>query len=59
MSPGCNTLVLTTYGLCKHMRIHPFSVTQVAPVRSAPLRIMAKLKRSKANIVPYNLKRKR
>jgi len=52
MSPGCNNLALTTYGLCKQMRIHPVSLARVNPLRSAALFVMAKLNRSQANIVP-------
>ena len=52
MSPGCNNLALTTYGLCKHMRIHPLNLAQVNFLHSARLLITAKIKRSRANIVP-------
>ncbi len=52
MSPGCNDLALSTAGLCKHMRIHPIQLSQVDPVRSSALFVMAKLKGSQANIVP-------
>lgn len=52
MSPGCNNLALSTAGLCKQMRVHPLQLSQVGPVRSAALLIMAKLNRSQANIVP-------
>ena len=52
MSPGCNDLALTVYGLCKHMRVHPVRLSQVNLIHSAALFIMAKLKGSQANIVP-------
>lgn len=52
MSPGCNNLALTTYGLCKHMRINPITLAHVDPLKSATLLVTAKLKRSKANIIP-------
>ena len=52
MSPGCNNLALTTYGLCKHMRINPMTLAHVDPLTSAALLLTAKLKRSKANIIP-------
>jgi len=52
MSPGCNNLALTTYGLCKHMRINPMTLAHMDPLKSAALLVTAKLKRSKANIIP-------
>jgi uncharacterized protein (DUF362 family) len=52
MSPGCNDLALSVYGLCKQMGIHPVQLSQVDPVSSLTLFITAKLKRSQANIVP-------
>jgi uncharacterized protein (DUF362 family) len=52
MSPGCNDLALSTAGLCKQMRVHPVRLSRASFARSAALFIMAKLKRSQANIVP-------
>lgn len=52
LSPGCNDLALTVHGLCRQMGILPVQLSQVDLVRSAALFIMAKLKGSKANIVP-------
>ncbi len=52
MSPGCNDLALSVYGLCKQMGIHPVQLSQVDPVSSLTLFITAKIKRSQANIVP-------
>ncbi len=52
MSPGCNDLALTVYGLCKQMRVHPLRMSQVNPLQSAALLVMARLKGSQANIVP-------
>ena len=52
MSPGCNNLALTTYGLCKHMRVNPMTLAHVDPLKSAVMLVTAKLKGSKANIVP-------
>jgi len=52
MSPGCNNLALTTYGLCRHMRVNPLTLAHVDLLRSAGLLVMAKLKGSQANIVP-------
>jgi hypothetical protein len=52
MSPGCNNLALTVYGLCKHMRVNPVSLSGVGVIQSAVPFIMAKLKGSQANIVP-------
>lgn len=52
MSPGCNNLALTTYGLCRHMRVNPVTLAHVDLLRSAGLLAIAKLKRSQANIVP-------
>ena len=52
MSPGCNDLAQSTAGLCKQMRIHPIQLSQVDPVRSLALFVLAKLKGSRANIVP-------
>jgi uncharacterized protein (DUF362 family) len=52
MSPGCNDLALTVHGLCRQMGILPVQLSQIDVVRSAALFIMAKLKGSKANIVP-------
>lgn len=51
MSPGCNNLALTTYGLCKHMRIHPVQLAQVDFIHTAALFVTAKIKGSQANIV--------
>lgn len=52
MSPGCNDLALTVYGLCKNMRVHPVRLSKVNPLHSVALLITAKLKGSQANIVP-------
>jgi len=52
MSPGCNNLALTTYGLCRHMRINPMNLAHLDPLRAAALLVTAKLKGSKANIIP-------
>ncbi len=52
MSPGCNDLALTVYGLCRQMKVHPIQLSQVDPLRSAALLIMARLRGSRANIVP-------
>jgi uncharacterized protein (DUF362 family) len=52
MSPGCNDLALTVYGLCKNMGVHPLQMSRVNPLHSAALLITAKLRGSRANIVP-------
>jgi len=52
MSPGCNDLAQSTAGLCRQMRVHPLQLSQVDLARSMALFVMAKLKRSRANIVP-------
>jgi hypothetical protein len=52
MSPGCNDLALSTAGLCRQMGIHPLQLSQVDVVRSVALFLVAKLKGSRANIVP-------
>ncbi|HUN55262.1 MAG TPA: DUF362 domain-containing protein [Smithella sp.] len=52
MSPGCNNLALTTYGLCKNMRIHPVQLSGVDFAHTAALFVTAKIKGSQANIVP-------
>jgi hypothetical protein len=52
MSPGCNDLALTVYGLCKNMRVNQVQLSGVDLFHSAALFIMAKLKGSQANIVP-------
>ena len=52
MSPGCNDLALTVYGLCRQMGIHPIRMSRVNPLHSAALLAMARLKGSSANIVP-------
>ena len=52
MSPGCNNLALTTYGLCKHMKVNQISLSGVGLIQSAAPFIMAKLKGSQASIVP-------
>ncbi len=52
MSPGCNDLALTVYGLCKQMGVHPMRMSAANPLRSAALLITARLKGSSANIVP-------
>lgn len=52
MSPGCNDLALTVHGLCKQMGIHPIQLSQVNPLHSGALLVMARLKGTRANIVP-------
>ena len=52
LSPGCNDLALTVYGLCKHMRVNQVSLSGVSLIQTAAPFIMAKLKGSQANIVP-------
>jgi hypothetical protein len=52
MSPGCNNLALSTAGLCKHMGIKPIQLSKADLLHSGQLFITAKLKGSKANIVP-------
>jgi hypothetical protein len=52
MSPGCNNLALTTYGLCKHMRIHPVQLSNVDLAHTTALFVTAKIKGSQASIVP-------
>ncbi|MFZ5571746.1 MAG: DUF362 domain-containing protein [Thermodesulfobacteriota bacterium] len=52
MSPGCNDLALTVHGLCRQMKVHPLQLSQVDPLRSAALLIMARLRGTRANIVP-------
>jgi uncharacterized protein (DUF362 family) len=52
MSPGCNNLALTTYGLCKHMRVHPLQLSPVDIVSSLTMFVTTKIKGSQANIVP-------
>lgn len=52
VSPGCNDLALTVYGLCKNMRVNQVRLSGVDLFHSAALFIMAKLKGSQANIVP-------
>ena len=52
MSPGCNNLALTVYGLCKQMKVNQISLAGVGIIQSVAPLIMAKLKGSRANIVP-------
>jgi uncharacterized protein (DUF362 family) len=52
MSPGCNDLALSVAGLCKQMKVNPIRMSKTNFLASAYLLIMAKLKGSKANIVP-------
>jgi hypothetical protein len=52
LSPGCNDLALTVFGLCKQMGIHPIQLSQVNPLHSGALLVMARLKGTQANIVP-------
>jgi len=52
MSPGCNNLALSTAGLCKHMGVNPVQMSKADLLHSAQLFITAKLKGSRANIVP-------
>lgn len=48
MSPGCNNLALTVYGLCKQMKVNQVSLLGVGLIQSAAPFIMAKLKGSQA-----------
>jgi uncharacterized protein (DUF362 family) len=52
MSPGCNDLAKTVHGLCRQMRVLPFTLSKADMVRSAALFIAAQLHGTKANIVP-------
>ncbi len=52
MSPGCNDLALTVYGLCKNMRVNQVRLSGVGLFHTAAPFITAKLKGSQANIVP-------
>ncbi len=52
MSPGCNDLALTVYGLCRQMKVHPIRLSKIGPLHSAALLATARLKGSSANIVP-------
>jgi uncharacterized protein (DUF362 family) len=52
MSPGCNDLALSTAALCKQMKVNPMSLSKANLVSSAALLITAKLKGSRANIIP-------
>ena len=52
LSPGCNDLALTVYGLCKQMGIHPIQLSKLNMFQSGALLLTAKLKGSQANIVP-------
>ncbi len=52
MSPGCNNLALSTAGLCRQMKVSPISLSKVNFVSSAALLVTAKLKGTRANVVP-------
>ncbi len=52
-SLGCKDLALPVYGLCKHMRVNQDSLSGVGLIQSAGTFIMAKLKVSQANSVPF------
>lgn len=52
MSPGCNDLALTVYGLCRQMKVHPVRLSKIGPLHSTALLATAWLKGSSANIVP-------
>ena len=52
LSPGCNNLALSVAGLCRQMRVHPIRLSPLGPLRSAALLLVARLKGSRANIVP-------
>jgi uncharacterized protein (DUF362 family) len=52
MSPGCNNLADTVYGLCKHMGVQPLKLAQVNPVSSLSALITARLKGTRAIIPP-------
>lgn len=52
LSPGCNDLALTVHGLCKQMGVHPIRLSQLGMLHSGALLLTAKLKGSRANIVP-------
>jgi len=52
MSPGCNNLALTIYGLCRHMKVHPLKLVPVNPLVSLALLVRAKLASSRAVIPP-------
>jgi uncharacterized protein (DUF362 family) len=52
MSPGCNNLADTIYGLCKHMGVQPLKLAQVNPVSSLSALITARIKGTRAIIPP-------
>ena len=52
-SPGCNDLALTVAGLCKQMGVQPLALSRASLISTAALFVKAKLKGSKANIVPF------
>jgi uncharacterized protein (DUF362 family) len=52
LSPGCNDLALTVHGLCRQMHVHPVRLAPGNPVRSLALLMTARLKGSRANVVP-------
>ena len=51
-SPGCNSLVDTVMGLCKHMGVHPLRLAGMNPLKALRLLAEARLNRSKALIPP-------
>jgi uncharacterized protein (DUF362 family) len=53
LSPGCNDLALTVHGLCKQMGVHPLSLSSVDLLRTVALFVEAKLRGSRANVVPF------
>lgn len=53
MSPGCNDLAQTVAGLCRHMDVHPLRLSRVKLARSAALFVLAKLKGTRASVVPF------
>ena len=52
MSPGCNNLAITAYGICRQMGVHPLKLSPVDPVTSLALLIAARLNGSRAIIPP-------
>lgn len=52
MSPGCNDLARSAAGLCKQMRVHPTRLSQTGLVRTVLLLLQAKIRGSKAHVVP-------
>jgi hypothetical protein len=52
MSPGCNDLAMTVYGLGKQMRVPLLRLVPVNPVTSLATLLRARVKGTKANIPP-------